>query len=68
MVERLEPALVRPRIVRRVQTFLLRRVRMDLAEEGQGSVEVGVPGHGTDGGDSRGGECCAGGHESLLHG
>lgn len=68
MVERVEQALMRPREVRRVKTLLLWRVCVDFAEEREGAVEVGVPGDGTDGGDSRGGEGCPRGHEALLHG
>lgn len=67
VVERVEYSTMRPGELRRVKALLFRRIGMDFTEERKGAVEVGVPGDGSDGGDSRGGERCAGGHEALLH-
>jgi hypothetical protein len=44
VVEGVEPALVIPRVRRRVEAFLRRGIRVHLADEGDAAVEVGVPG------------------------
>ena len=56
MVERVQQSLVRPGEVRRVETFFLRGVGVNLANEGEGTVEVGVPRDGADSQEGRGGK------------
>lgn len=59
VVKRIEHTAMRPWVLRGMETFLLGRVCVDLAEERQGAIEVGVPADGADGGESRGREGCA---------
>lgn len=53
MVKRVEPALVWPGVCCGVETLFCGRVGVHLGEEGQGAVEVCVPGDGTDGCERR---------------
>lgn len=45
-----------PRVVGGVETLLSRRVGVNLANEGEGAVEVGVPRDGAHGQEGRGGK------------
>ena len=45
-----------PRVVGGVETLLGRRVGVNLANEGEGTVEVGVPRDGADSQEGRGGK------------
>jgi len=63
MIERVQPALVRPWVRGWVETGLCGRGCVHLANKRKGSVQVGVPGDGTSRKERRGNEGCSGVHQ-----
>ena len=59
---------MRPGVLSWVETLFCGRVGVDLANEGEGAVEVGIPCDGTNSEEGRGGEGCARVGERLASG
>lgn len=66
MVKRVEPAVLGPWVCSWVKTFVTEMAGVDFADEREGSVEVGVPGDGSDGEKGDRGERRAGVHDRLY--
>jgi hypothetical protein len=67
MVERVQPAFVRPWMRGCVKTDLSGGGRVYFTDERKGSVKVGVPGDRTGSKERRGNEGCSGVHQRLRH-
>lgn len=66
VVKRVEPALVWPWVLGWVEALFSGGVGVHLREEGQGAVELGVPGDRADGRERRRGQCCTRVQERLA--
>ena len=65
VIKGVEPDLVAPRVVGRVETIVRETVGADLSNKRKRAVEVGIPRDGTDSQEGRRGEGCARVEERL---